>query len=604
MLRDSNALKNYDGPNPFSESQARAFGDTKASSEFFPTSGFWSYFNEQHEILLGTRGSGKTILLKMLSYSNLRRLEHDRAKELTQSRAFIGLYIPLHLEFMSSIRGKKCPDIEKREYFQFAFNCAAIESLLTELTALVEDFESDSKLRLIAESIIVERLCEMWFPDQALTLTSFKEISWRVKILYQQQAFWKDGEADCKSPIAGSLLSPITAVLPAISDCLNLDREVTNWLVCIDEAEFLTEPFLECINTVLRSEKRPLVIKIATLPYKHQTRKTLVNGVSVEPNGNDFNYRTVDLSWDSNDFTDLTNHLCRVRFSRCGIETGSLEQFLGVEGKDEWLDYFKLEMGPADTTEAAIMSGILTSISSKRRARYDINADSPSPTLRKEYFNRFSPVYYVRRMKAEDSKGNRTVGWFAGSGVVRRIADGNPRRFIQVMHDLVQTARERDLTPKNQHRVLTEFCHRTYQLSQGLPEYGNMVKEIVDSVGSLLSERVHGPEMVDSGCGFRVSNKLLESPPVLSALHLAIAYSHVHFEDGNLDEIDENSNLRLSFVYAVVYWLPMRKGESSVLRTVSNLTDSQVSALDPNALITSTESKRFTKSLQLGLFPE
>src|SRR4030042_6962133 len=98
-------LNGYKGGNPFQESQARTYGDEKIVGEFFPTSFFWSLFNEQHEILLGTRGSGKTILLKMLTYSCLRRFNHPQARDYVAKKSFLGFYVPLHLEFIASLPG-------------------------------------------------------------------------------------------------------------------------------------------------------------------------------------------------------------------------------------------------------------------------------------------------------------------------------------------------------------------------------------------------------------------------------------------------------------------------------------------------------------------
>src|SRR5437762_4372434 len=122
MERHSDQLRDYTGPNPFHESQGRAGLDRKILAEFFPTSGFWSLFNDQHEILLGTRGSGKTFLLRMMSYSLLRRFEHEVAKDYVTKRKYIGFFIPLHLEFLASLKGKDISDDERMDYFQFAFN--------------------------------------------------------------------------------------------------------------------------------------------------------------------------------------------------------------------------------------------------------------------------------------------------------------------------------------------------------------------------------------------------------------------------------------------------------------------------------------------------
>ena len=84
MKRVADEVKGYIQQNPFSDSQARNFSDTKIIGEFCPVSNYWSLFNDQHEILLGTRGSGKTFLLKMMRYSMLKRIDNDQAREIAQ----------------------------------------------------------------------------------------------------------------------------------------------------------------------------------------------------------------------------------------------------------------------------------------------------------------------------------------------------------------------------------------------------------------------------------------------------------------------------------------------------------------------------------------
>ncbi len=181
MKRSSDLLEGYSGANPFHESQARAGAERKILSEFYPTSAFWSLFNDQHEILLGTRGSGKTFLLRMMSYTLLREFDHPNAKEILNSRSFIAFYVPLHLEFLASISGKKCPDHEKLEYFQFAFNCAAAKALLTEVRALLTDCFTDSRDRLIAEEAIIKLCCSIWFPQPTVIALRWKTSNGSLK---------------------------------------------------------------------------------------------------------------------------------------------------------------------------------------------------------------------------------------------------------------------------------------------------------------------------------------------------------------------------------------------------------------------------------------
>ena len=72
MKRVADAFKDYSGANPFNDIQGRNFSDDRIIREFQPISKFWTLFNNQHEVIIGTRGSGKTFLLKMMRRSSRR----------------------------------------------------------------------------------------------------------------------------------------------------------------------------------------------------------------------------------------------------------------------------------------------------------------------------------------------------------------------------------------------------------------------------------------------------------------------------------------------------------------------------------------------------
>ena len=138
-----------------------------------------------------------------------------------------------------------------------------------------------------------------------------------------------------------------------------------------------------------------------------------------------------------------------------------------------------------------ILEGIKESLSQRRRDHIGGLAENKE-ARGKPYLNKFSPVYFMRRMRQENAKGARVVGWFAGAKMVRRIADGNPRRFIQIMNAFVEQAREGELDPKDQYRVLTRFSKLVLGESEALQQYGLVLHGLIDQIGKLLSERVHG----------------------------------------------------------------------------------------------------------------
>lgn len=600
--RKSDALKRFDGPNPFSESQAKTYGNRKLLGEFFPTSIFWSLFNEQHEILIGTRGSGKTVLLRMMSYSRLRELsEHDsRASGYIQSRSYIGFYVPSHLEFMKSLPGSEHPDEDRTEYFQYAFNCSAAAAILSEIEVLLKDCILNRTSQLIAESKIVDLVMEIWFPNISSRITGIQDLQWHINVSFHNQPFWLNGSLSQMPGLAGPILAPIRDVLTVVARVLGLDADETNWIACIDEAEFLSEPFIKCINSFMRSANRPLAIKMATLPFKHSTRSTVDGRTTIEPNGNDFNYRVLNNKSDSIDFVGLTNHICKVRLAKLDIECNSLEEFLGKMNKDDGLDYYKLEVGEKEGSDEVLLVNILECLSSPRRTRYETIKEDEYK-VNHEYLMKFRPVFYVRHMRQLNARANRAVGWFAGSPTVRKVADGNPRRFLQLMNDLVQVARDRNLNPKNQHRTIFSFCERGLEDCQGLPDVGPLIKELVESVGSLLANRVHGPVMVDGGCGFWLDKEMCSIAELQEAIKVAIQYNQIVVEGATPRLIDEKTQLRLAFMYGVNFWLPLRSG-TPIFVGPSNK-NASLKSFDPSdEVLTPDVSRKLVSELQLTLF--
>ena len=567
----SKKILGFQGENPFRETQAKSFRDSLLTQEFFPTTLFWSLFNEQHEVLLGTRGSGKTILLRMLSYSFLRNLNHPNVKEIKEKKKFIGFYIPMHLEFVSALPGRDIPAEEKLEYFQFAFNCLAATSLLYEVRLLLADTCEDMDVRLQKEAEICVDLRRLWFGDACRVVRTIEDLAFEITVLWETTPFWKDGECGGKvPPFSRPVLDPIKSAIQRVSQIIGLDFHNSTWIACIDEAEFLREPYLRCINDFMRSEKRPLVIKLATLPYRHSTLDTLEEGVKIEPNGNDFSYNVVDMQIDSPDYLGLCDHLLRSRLKRCGIDigAGTLDDFLGRIGGGDQKDYFLNELADEYPSDDILLTAIVASLSERRQERYARLKPTNPARISSDYLKRFSPVFYARRTKSESRHGNRTVGWFAGAETVRRVADGNPRRFLQLVSDLFEMARTSELSPKNQHRVIVAFSRRHFEYASGLPMYGFFLQSILETIGAFLARRVHGQNMVDGGCHFRLSESLLRDELFIRAIHLGIAYSLLFCDSQSLcGKINEASDLRLAYLCAVHFWLPMRKGDPVLIRT-------------------------------------
>ncbi len=169
------------------------------------------------------------------------------------------------------------------------------------------------------------------------------------------------------------------------------------------------------------------------------------------------------------------------------------------------------------------------------------------------------------------------------------------------MNHLVERARETELTPRNQHRILTEFCDRYFDDVEGYPECGPMLKQIVGDIGELLSERVHGEHMVDSGCNFAIEQQLLDVDVFRRTIEFAIAYSIVVADEETVfGKLEAESQLRLSYIFAVTFWLPMRKGDPPKLGSRHDVLTSRI----PDGLAGTRQLDLVRDTFQLELFEE
>jgi hypothetical protein len=570
MSEISRKILKYEGPNPFSDSQPRNFSDSKIINEFCPVSNFWSLFSDQHEVLLGTRGSGKTFLLKMMRYSMLKRIVDPQAEQLIKQKKFIALYLPMHLEFVTLLIKPSLSENEQVELYQFAFNCLLAESLITELVAILEE-ETDEHSRAIKNVELALKLDRMWFPETSCDVSDLFSLKVKITSLYFNFDIMTKNLSVIPPIFRRQICSSLIAVKEIIFKILELPEEPT-WIICIDEAEFLKEPMQRCINNVFRSDSRRIALKVATLPFYHTTLKTLEAGISVSP-GNDFNYRVVDLKPDSADFKKLSNSLCSNRLKErfCSqIVISRLEDFLGTIGEDDQFDYFREEFKDSELMTREQLQTNIQECFPKTRRKSSVNYNNPKKTI----LDKYAPIYFVRRMFAETKKGNYIPGWYAGSRMIRQISQGNPRAFIQIMNDLFERARKSDLTPKVQHDVLLQYAHSFCESTRGLEIYGPTIYKNLEIIGERLRSRVHGEFLVSVGSSFTLEFIYSDEEDLRKGkewIQLAIAYSRILVDDDTIIYgIKEKIRCLLSNAYAANYWLPMRADNYPTIRTANN----------------------------------
>ena len=485
----------------------------------------------------------------------LKHINDPRAQKLAKSKEYIALYVPMYLEFVTLITNSNYSEEKQIQLFQFAFNCLLAHSLLIELEEVLSE-ENDGLKKAEKNSALALSINDMWFNDNNNDVSDLASLTAKLNKLYFNFDVATDNLTSVPTVFKRQIGTSLLAVKEVIAKHLGFTEEPT-WIICIDEAEFLSAPLQRCINNVFRSDSRRIALKVATLPYYHCTLETLDHNVSVSA-GNDFCYRVVDMKYDDVDFYNLTNALCvhrmKTRFDP-NMEISCLEDFVGMCGNDDQIDYFRKEVGEEAASYDAITQNIIAEFSEKRRLRAE-----KYPNPRKTVYDKFAPIYYVRSMYKLSKRGNTKPGWYAGSQMIRKISQGNPRTFIQIMNKLFEKARKSELTPKVQQGVIIEFAENFCSSTKALEIYGPTIYNELTMIAEMLKDNVHNHYLKSAGCNFLLTFDSEES--FISAkkwLQQAIAYSRIIVDEASLENgLTQTTNYMLANTWAAYYWLPMR----------------------------------------------
>jgi hypothetical protein len=506
----------------FEVDNAKQLTIEKTVRYFVPPSNFANLLTGKNHILLGSRGSGKTTWVRMLAHDHIvlaakqKGKAYDYARDALE-RDVIGIYVPTNIGLVGSLKNKPWQDEHSAEaFFQWRLNLHSCAALIPIIRSCIVNYIHDPVDRKIAELEVCNELSKMWSGDTSkiTTLESLRLLlaqieTKRVNLIALRRAR-QESMQDLNDYFDSELFSPIRYAMEVLTFHIGIPTEA-QWMICIDEAEYLTVAHHRILNTHLRTAAGNLVFKIATMPFAHHTLATNTN----EPvrNGHDFEYVYVDQvpidsrgAQDNAEFLRFAREVFHRRLQEQSIDFKSLtlNQLLGSSPLiDEKTVDTKAEIDE-------FMSLLLRHANDSTKARAKRLLDTDLSRFRNEILRKMHGALLLRDA-LQNNTGNSKLRVYAGEAMVVRCADGNARRLVRLLSALSKKLILNKNPDSNisypldrglQNEVLESIARDTLSRVQSEPPHGMQTYKYLMAIGTymqnIFSARRLGSDFVSS----------------------------------------------------------------------------------------------------------
>ena len=592
---------------PFGNDNAKYLNPGDVARTFVPIAAFWKLFTDKNHVVLGTRGSGKTAIAKMISHDHLKLLDHPMTRAYVAEKRFIGVYAPARLNWVSGVKsqllGTNGPE---REYFILRINFILAQSLLATLTSCVESYIAEDQ-RADSEYRLVSDILDIWSPDtqaerpiytlkdlaKTIAKTDFRlqRVTTRNKYGDHPNQL-RPFDASLTTSFGTELAQPIVALGPVIQDAFDF-TDSTRIVVAIDEMEFLTPEHHRIMNGLLRAYEGAFLFKFITAPYCHYTLATETNAPLIEDH--DFSYvhmdndRQVDLEAlpfkiegaDKRFAFHIALFLRRAEAAQIPANSELLHRLLG---SSEVLD-------PVQVTNSNIVEQVrrmtrhVNNKTQDRLQRY-LNDFHHSPReavkteirrrLSNELIRKLKPMVRIRELIRE-RVGARKGTAYSGLSMVLTCTDGNPRILIRTfkalfpeLRQLATDANSTKMIPvERQNDVLETISERFLNSIWAVPEVGPNLSRLITRLGEEFYRRLHvEPVGTDVFASIEVSESDADIMPLVKQA-VAWGFMYPHFKDEQRPALPvSDGEFRLSYTLAPKFSILPRRGRSVSLKNV------------------------------------
>lgn len=594
----------------FVPDNARNESEHNIVANFIPPEMFWELFSAHHHVILGSRGSGKTSVARMASFSCLRNSLLKKAQEIVRQKQYIGVFVNTDIRFVGSTKENFLAQSKIKDlYFIWKFNTNCLKALSITIDNVLDEIFSDSPIKYVIErrvsEFILQKLLETTGSFRLKELDrviSDYEFSCRAK-LNRSFLTGQIGTEHISGPLSLEMFEPIALVIRAlkfeIAEALKVHSDfesraqgiaTSKWLFFIDEAEYLAVDHHRMLNSFMRTHTGDIFLKIATLPYKHKTLETnLDEPLQVDE---DFSYKSLDrdpiyglVTENSPSLIAFAERLYRKRVEGYIRENNwEIEPYL----KDA-LSSLETVLGKSPLEAQRSLPDSLPATTKYLKQFLDPTTIERAKRLEKnpaEYGNQIWRKVSGLITLIEDrrsSKGRGLMSVYSGVETCVRCTDGTPRKMINLFHgftiQVMKVAVNSRLKPRAyranfllsrvaQTKVVKAYSSTRVSSSLSIPESGPRMRQFIETVGRYFEDQLHNsPISTDVIASFQIADSIEDQKWAL--VQDGIAYGYIFRSDQSSEpSFQRAGQYRLAYSLCPFFDLFPRKGKSRALSAV------------------------------------
>jgi len=557
---------------------ARHSDPTEVAESFIWSENFQKLTQNNHSIILGARGCGKTTLMKMLTTPALYAWENDKKAEgIRKNISFYGIYISTDIYW--DVKNQTYGD-QLKDYGSFSERLSHFSVNSNVFLSICETFINVINIELddqdeLKEVELCNNLIKAWkLPPTIPKLNYIKDaLNERVDFvnqLIQDVIFNHNPKDQISLPDYFNLNfeSSLEQIIPKFERIYNLEKGKKKWALCFDELEFAPMWLQKKLFTSLRSRKQYILYKLSSSPILTSDLADSLLGEYSATVGNDVQLIKMWASKDAEKFSKkiIQSYLKSEQDPSVVFGTNSIynkESDSYVEGSEFYGELISL------INKDVVFEHFL------RAKKVDVTNPIPINDRQKDVLHRkIKPVVYHRNYFIESNRFSekpsyrsrkKTISLYSGIEVLSKICDGNPRWLMGIIHQMNINSDDNKIGKEVQYNEILSASKRFKNVMANIPIGNNnlSIDVIIDRVGKHFRDQILGNEFyLDPKGTFIVDkegDKLHDN--IIELIEKGVsqgAFVLLDYEDDSFDFEIRGRRFRLSYLFFILYDIPLR----------------------------------------------